>query len=211
MSQKYNRKNLAFFLADLGEELGRVPKPSDLKKGMPSRSTFKRYFKDWAEALEYAGYMHDVVKDSEKVPILQQSEIKIINLLGQPVIIVGPDGESEVFEPVGTAKIVRSMPKTPSIAKVLAPYLAGHIVKSSQLKRICVDSLNGTSHEFPAYQDGVFYIVPEVVARNIYRGSRTSMDLLYPRVRESHYQGGILYVGDLQMVYVNRMPIDYNA
>ena len=207
MSQKYDRKTLAFFLADLGEKLGHPPKPSDLKKGMPSRSTFARYFKDWAEALEYGGFVDDPREEAEETAPLQP-EVKIVNLLNTSVIIVGPDGESEIFPSVGVAKIIKSMPKIPVVAKTLAPYLAGLTVKSFRLKYIGVEYEDGTLHNFPAYQDGVFYIVSESIARNVYRFSRTTVDLLFPKAQDSYYQNGIMYIGSLQMVYTNKMPIE---
>lgn len=209
MSQKYDRKILAFFLADLGEELGRPPKPSDLKKGMPSRSTFARHFKDWAEALEYAGFVDDPREATEE-PILLQPEVKIINLLNAPAIIVGPDGESEIFPSIGTAKIVRCMPKIPAAARVLAPHLVGLTVKSFRLKYIGVEYQDGTLRNLPSYQNGVFYIVSESVARNVYRFGRTTIDLLFPKAQDLYYQNGIVYIGSLQMVYTNKMPFESN-
>ena len=192
-SQRYDRKTLAFFLADLGEELDRPPKPSDLKKGMPSRSTFMRHFGDWNTALEYAGYA---------------TNIKLVNLLGIPVKIVGSDGKLELIQPSGRARLILSLPKVPYAKYILASQISDCPINTFQLKRICIELSNGIQQDFPAYQEKVYYIVPESVARNIYRFGRTSNDMIFVSPRDSHTTSdGIMYVSTFQMVYTNDLVI----
>lgn len=196
-SRRYDCKTLAFFLADLGEKLGRPPKPSDLKKGMPSRSTFMRYFGDWDTALEYAGY----TKQS------QDPDVELINLLGIPVKIIGPNDESKIIQPSGKASIIRSLPKVPCAMEDLASQIVDCSISTFRLKMICVELPDGTHHGFPAYEERTYYIVSEAVARNIYRFGRTSNDMIFARPRKSRLIDNVLCISAFQMVYTNSLPI----
>lgn len=218
--KKYDRKTLAFFLADLGETIKRAPRPSDLKKGMPSRSTIIRHFGTWNDALLYAGFTEDKIQggtskedSTKKAELASEStnfensekdnkkQVKLINLINHPVVIVGPRGESEVFKSSGYAKIVKSMPYIPRVSMQLAPQIAACPILSFATKYLCVEREDGAQFSFPPYVEGTYYLVTESVARNAHRFGRTNRDLIFPRFQDSYYASGILHVSSLRMVY----------
>ncbi len=55
--KSYDKKELIENLKQLAKELGRVPKPKDLKgkKWAASYATYRKYFGSWKEALKTAG------------------------------------------------------------------------------------------------------------------------------------------------------------
>ena len=92
----------------------------------------------------------------------------------------------------------------PTAAKELSAIVNDVIITASRLKRIVILSDNGSERLFPPLAKGTFYIVPEAVARNIYRFNRSSLDLLYPR--RKRMANGVMYVEALGMVYTNNLP-----
>ena len=187
MKRKYDKRILSDFLADLGEKLGRIPRPRDLEKGMPSRSTYARYFDSWKTALEYAGYVEDISLDRVDLGLLgfdNEPRVKVVNFLGKRVMLVGPDGQSVMLKPEGLAKIIWKTARIPAFADKLAPVVAGVRILASKPRMIVVEDKDGKQEMFPDFQDGVYYLVPQNVAKEMYRFWRTSNDLLYPKYGE---------------------------
>ena len=211
MAKCYNRRILSDALADLGKVLGRVPRQKDLTPEMASRSTYLRHFGDWKTALEYAGFVDDPMQGSqEEQPIedcgvtAKAPEIKLINLCGKPIVFLDRNGESDILPSSGKACICLDDPVQPTAAKELSAIVNDVIITASRLKRIVILSDNGSERLIPPLAKGTFYIVPEAVARNIYRFNRSSLDLLYPR--RKRMANGVMYVEALGMVYTNNLP-----
>ena len=205
MAQVYDRKTLAFILADLGEELGRAPRPSDLRPGMPSKATYLRHFDNWTEALEYAGYVESL-----------EPKARIVNLLGRPVVFKNIQGEiSDVLIPEGKAAIAWSNVKTPAASLELAP-LVNHVpVTTNRINDVCIRRENGGRVGLPDPQPGVYYLVPEFIARNIRCIGRSNEDIIFPAhsyvcskqpgVKYSYTSDEYLYILSLGMVYSGKL------
>ena len=93
----------------------------------------------------------------------------------------------------------------PTAAKELSAIVNDVIITASRLKRIVILSDNGSERLIPPLAKGTFYIVPEAVARNIYRFGRSTLDLLYPQ--RKYMANGIMYIETLGMVYTHNLPI----
>ena len=214
MAKCYNRRILSDALADLGKALGRVPRQKDLTPEMASRSTYLRHFGDWKTALEYAGFVDDdslAQESCEEQPTenscnatAKAPEVKLINLCGKPIVFLDRNGESDILPSSGKACICLDDPVQPTAAKELSAIVNDVIITASRLKRIVILSDNGSERLIPPLAKGTFYIVPEAVARNIYRFNRSSLDLLYPR--RKRMANGVMYVEALGMVYTNNLP-----
>ena len=94
----------------------------------------------------------------------------------------------------------------PVAAKALSAIINDVPVVTSRLKKIIVFSEDcGNERKFPPLAKNTFYVVPEAVARNIYRFGRSSLDLLYPQ--RKYMANGIMYIETLGMVYTHNLPI----
>ncbi|MEE0887738.1 MAG: hypothetical protein U0L97_00815 [Candidatus Saccharimonadaceae bacterium] len=214
MAKCYNRRILSDALADLGKAIGGVPRQKDLTSEMASRSTYIRYFGDWKTALEYAGFVDEPVQEEHEEDLIADDcnvtskipEIKLVNLCGKPIVFLDGSGESDVIPSVGRAYACMSNPVQPVAAKALSAIINDVPVVTARLKRIVVYP-EGSSNErkFPAPVENTFYIVSEVVARNIYRFGRSALDLLYPQ--RKYMANGIMYIETLGMVYTKNLPI----
>ncbi len=209
MAKRYNRQALSDMLYELGEKLGRPPTPRDLTEEMPRKRTYLRHFGSWEEALEYAGYVgneqpEEVETQSsashEETPGL--STPTLINLLGKPIVFLTRNGDSETLLSSGKA-LLNLTTKQPMATGILGPVVWNVPIYTNHLKGIFVTTPEGERQDFPPIAGNVYYIVPEAIARNVYRFSRSSADLLYPG--QCHYANGILYVETLGMVYTNKL------
>ena len=217
MAKCYSKRILSDALADLGNTLGRVPKQTDLTPEMASSNTYRRYFGDWKTALEYAGFVDSAAQEKQEEQPAQPaedncsivkeatSEIKLINLCGKPITFLDRNGESDVLPPAGKAYICFNDPVQPVAAKVIGTIINDVPVVASRLRKITVLSDGGIEQKFPPPTNNTFYIVSEVVARNVYRFGRSSLDLLYPQSK--YMANGVMYIETLGMVYTKNLPI----
>lgn len=182
---------------------------------MASRSTYLRHFGNWQNALEYAGFVNGAAAqkgqeeystngissdDGKAMP-----DVKLINLCGRPIVFLNRHGESDILPPTGRAYIRLDGPVEPVAAKTLSAIVNDVPIIASRLRKIVVFSNDGDERAFPSPAKNTFFIVPEVVARNVYRFSRGSMDLLYPR--SSRIVNEVMYIETLGVVFTNNLPI----
>lgn len=168
-------------------------------------------------ALEYAGFVDSAAQEKQEeqparpaednCSIVKEatSEIKLINLCGKPITFLDRNGESDVLPPAGKAYVCFNDPVQPVAAKVIGTIINDVPVVASRLRKITVLSDGGIEQKFPPPTNNTFYIVSEVVARNVYRFGRSSLDLLYPQSK--YMANGVMYIETLGMVYTKNLPI----
>lgn len=204
---KYNHEFLANYLLELGGKLGRSPRPKDLEQGAPSRQTYSRYFGSWNEALRQAGFLSAEVhinpvpnvETGQDSIVDEESSVQLVNLLGKPVVFASREGLSKPLLSSGKAWILRSMPIIPPTGEALGKVIGNILVLTFHEKRILIEDNNGIKRDFPLPDASKVYLVEEKIARAAHVFLRPSYDLVFPK--HCVENGGVLYVGGLEMVY----------
>ena len=212
--KKYTKQILSDALADLGESLGRVPRPSDLKSGMASRTTYLRWFGTWDTALEYAGYTKDETTDVVETPETSTvvstarrvtspyspDRIKLINLYGPGVVLKGNMEDELPCE--GIARAIFAPTLHASAEKLLSHLISGApVLVVDHAVDLLVLRSDGKVEPFPAYSAGTFYLVSKKAALAAREIGRSIFDLIYPGLIESPKNDPRKVISKLEMLY----------